>query len=141
MAKNLPSQFKKPVFILTAASLVFSALMLTENAYAQDPGQSSTAAQSYSKTGLKIGSVVYVTTEKLNLRSQPSLDSSSLVGALGMNDQVQIVDLLDSSTALVKVKILKSDADTSKLGPDLYVSSDYLSPNSVAISSSDLAPV
>ena len=115
---------QKPLFVLTTASLVLAALGTTQTANAQS---ASSASVSSFKAGLKVGSIAYVSTDKLNLRSQASLGADVVVGALGRNDQVQTLGLLDNSTPLVKIKIVKSAQASNSLAAELFVSGEYLS--------------
>ncbi|MCE3010725.1 MAG: L,D-transpeptidase family protein [Proteobacteria bacterium] len=78
------------------------------------------------KSSVAVGGIYYVTTFKLNLRKAKSLSSESVIGALTTNDQVKIVDPLDSSTPLVQVKVLKSKSYSGDFN-ELYVSSEFLS--------------
>lgn len=126
---------KKPVFWLLAASSVLSALLQAQPASAQDSKSSdnSSASQNSSKFSLKVGSVLYVTTDKLNLRSKAVVASDTLVGYLTKNDQVEILDLLDNSSSLVKIKIVKSSVADNSIANDLYVSAEYLSKQKAAV--------
>lgn len=125
--------FQKPVFALAMASLVLTAFISAENATAQSSDSGS--AVSATKMGLKVGAVVYVNADKLNVRSQANLNAESVVGQLERNDQVQIVDLLDSSTKMVRISIIKSNSLSNSSGEALYVSADYLSASSSVVSS------
>lgn len=127
MKKSLNIQ--KPLFVLTTASLVLAAMGTVQTAQAQTAGSASVSSV---KMGLKVGSTAYVTTDKLNLRSQASLGADVVVGALGRNDQVQIVSLLDASTPLVKIKIIKSAQADNSLATELFVSGEYLSTSAAA---------
>lgn len=128
----MKANFRKPVYIMTTASLVLSAIIQAESANAQNSAATNTAssgsasaAKNYDKSGIKVGSLMYVTVDKLNLRKANSLGSDAVVGALTLNDQVQIVDALDSSTPLVQIKIIKSSSASNS--NNMYVSAGYLS--------------
>lgn len=129
---------KKPVFWLLAASSVLSALLQAQPAMAQDNASASkgSAAQNSAKFSLQVGSVLYVTTDKLNLRSKAVVASDTLVGYLTKNDQVEVLDLLDNSSSLVKIKIVKSSVADNSIANDLYVSAEYLSKQKAAVETS-----
>lgn len=119
---------RRPIFAFAAASLVLAALIQADTAGAQNTSNSGGSSISQNdKSGIKVGSMMFVATDKLNLRKQASLGSDAVVGSLKLNDQVQIVDAMDSSTPLVKIKIIKSSSADNSLSAELYVSGDYLS--------------
>ena len=131
-------KFQRPLFVLTVASLAFASFATLSTANAQTASV-TTSAVSASKSGLKVGSTVYVISDKINLRSKASLDSSVVVGNLVRNDQVQILDLLSSSgTPLVKIKIIRSSEADNSIASEIFVSAEYLSTsaNAAAVSSS-----
>lgn len=119
------SQYQR---IMISAALTTLAVVLTgagtyaaESAGAQS-GQKSQVAMG--KKGLQLGAKVFVASDALNFRKAPSLSSDVVIGKLALNDEVQIVDLLDSATALIKVKILKSSKfEAGSVG---FVSADYV---------------
>lgn len=116
---------QRPVFALTVASLAISTLLSSENAYSQTSQAGASIASS--KIGLKVGSVVYVTADKLNVRSKPTLSPDAIVGQLLRNDQVQVIDLLKSSgNAVVKIRIVRSSNIDNSAASELYASADYL---------------
>lgn len=122
-------QFLRPSLALTAAILSFASAPL---ALAQNAAKAPTSGQiSSSKQGLKVGSIAFVTSDKLNLRLKASLSADVVIGALGKNDQVQIVSLLDNSSSLVQIKVLRSNTYSGNESP-LFVSADFLSPAAVA---------
>ena len=115
---------KKIVYLLLATFLAGSV-------HATD--FSTIQVQDVNKQTLKVGEVLFVTTYKLNLRSAPTLTSESIVGSLAQNDQVEIIDMLDPSSTLVKIKVLKSGHVGRSLPDQLYVSAEYLSPTAVDV--------
>lgn len=125
---------RKHIFALTALSISLSVLAQAP-AWAQvltESGVESVANVSNTKQGLKVGPVYYVNVDKLNVRSKDTT-TDSLVGYLTRNDQVQILDLLSTSTVMVKIKVVKSGSASNSLAPALYVSGDFLSATQVAV--------
>lgn len=117
---------RKGIFAFAAFSVAMS-LLAQAPAWAQDNSATDSANVSNLKQGLKTGVTYYVNADKLNLRSKNSTSADSVVGSLSRNDQVQIVDMLDNSTAMVKIKIVKSNSASSSDAAELFVSAQYLS--------------
>lgn len=127
--------YRKPMFVFTAAALVMTALIQADTAGAQDNNANNGASVSQNdKSAIKVGSTMFVATDKLNLRNKASLGSDAVVGSLKLNDQVQIVDTMGSSTPLVKIKIIKSSSADNSMGAELYVSGDFLSKQTSTVS-------
>lgn len=85
-------------------------------------------AVGFTKSQLTVGRQYYISADRLNVRaSTQTADSSNVVGRLALNDIVEIVDLLNEGTALVGVRIIKSESYKPKGDLKLYVSKDYLS--------------
>ncbi|MFN7455534.1 MAG: L,D-transpeptidase family protein [Pseudobdellovibrionaceae bacterium] len=116
---------KKTILIASMTGLALVTATSSLKVFAQASSAAATV-RSEDKSSVAVGRVYYVTTFKLNLRNTKSLSSDSVIGALTTNDQVEIVDPLDSSTPLVRVKVLNS-ASYSGNHEELYVSSEFLS--------------
>lgn len=87
------------------------------------------ASQVFAQTAkdqLRVGAT-YFAASTLNVRNHSQIVQSSVVGQLQMNDQVEVLDLMDSSTELVKVSIIKSRTADNSLAADLFVSFKFLS--------------
>jgi hypothetical protein len=84
------------------------------------------------KSSLSKGGSYYVTASALNFRKEASLSNEAVIGKLSQNDQVEVLDLLDGSTPLVRVKVVKSQ-DLS-VGAEGFVSADYLRKEIVKVS-------
>ena len=137
---GMPQSGLRLIFAMATAAISIS---IATPVQAQDLDQAPVTAAPLqgAKLTLKVSDELYVSAGRLNLRSQPSLSADSVIGVLEQNDKVQILDLLDGSTALVKIKILESQDRSLNTGADYYVSADYLSANPVAISAaSDNTP-
>ena len=115
---------QKPLFTLTVASLAFASVGTSSNVYAQSAPANAVSAI---KTGLKVGALVYVSTDKLNLRTKASLSAEAVVGFLERNDQVQVLNTLDANTPLVKIRIVKSNQANRFAAQELFVSAEFLS--------------
>lgn len=67
----------------------------------------------------------FVVTNRLNVRSTPEVTDNNLVGQLGLNDEVRVVQFV-AGTTFVQIEILQTKADLSK-ATAYYVSKEYLS--------------
>ena len=88
---------------------------------------------SVEKSTLRVGQSYYISGDDLNLRSSNSTAPGNVVGKLALNDVVEIADVLDNSTPLVQVKVIKS-AVRNDGSANYFVSKDFLSEKPVAIS-------
>jgi uncharacterized protein YgiM (DUF1202 family) len=75
--------------------------------------------------GLVDSKVYYVFSDRLNVRSAPSFEDSNIVGALGLNDEVQVLEGVEG-TVFVKISILKTNSVIAK-SQFYFVSKNYLS--------------
>ncbi|OFZ12372.1 MAG: hypothetical protein A2Z20_00910 [Bdellovibrionales bacterium RBG_16_40_8] len=69
----------------------------------------------------------YVYSTRLNIRSEPQIRDENIVGALNLNDEVQVIGIV-SDTVFVEVQILKTVAKL-KSASTYFVAKDYLSIN------------
>jgi hypothetical protein len=88
---------------------------------------------SVERSTLQIGQQYYISGDALNLRSSNSTAPGNVVGKLALNDVVEISSLLDDTTPLVQVKVVKSAVKTDG-SVNYFVSKDFLSDKPVAIS-------
>jgi len=110
--------------------LVLAALVATTSlamVFAQPAKAEVSEAIGLKKSVLVVGQTYYISTDGLNVRSSDSTTEKNVVGKLGLNDQVQVVDVLGAETPLVQVNIIKSKTVSSDVAPELFVSKDYLS--------------
>ena len=80
-----------------------------------------------------IDAYVYVASPRLNIRSEPNLNPTSIVGTLELNDVVQITDnqpIGESNFLAIRIIKSRSLLDKNKV---YYASLNYLSPVPVAI--------
>lgn len=78
------------------------------------------------KSKLKLGTLYYVSADRLNVRTSTKTESSdNVIGTLVRNDTVEIVNVLDNGTVLVQVKILKA-TELNTARTELFVNGDYL---------------
>lgn len=77
------------------------------------------------KSNLVVGQVYYIQTDGLNVRASYSATQQNVVGQLLVNDKVQLLDVMDDSLVLVKVRVITGMISTSA-PEELYISKDYL---------------
>lgn len=121
---------KRSEFSLLAGMLVLGILSGPSAGFSQESlrtlsVRSLASTEENAKSSMKVGETYFVTANRLNLRISTSLESSSIRGYLSLGDEVEVLDLLDGSSSMVKIKIIKSMSADS--GKEMYVSADYLS--------------
>lgn len=83
------------------------------------------------KSQLSTGKRYFISTNALNVRSSNSTTEKNIVGQLSINDEVEVYDLLNAATPLVQIKVIKSASLASDVAPELFISKDYLSEQSL----------
>ncbi len=80
-----------------------------------------------------VDTLVYVSSPRLNIRSQPNTDADSIVGTVDMNDVLRIVDSRSiGDQKFIAVRIVKSQSSLDK-NTIYYTSMNYLNPSAVAV--------
>lgn len=87
--------------------------------------EQETAPKPFLRFFEKITGMKYVYTNRLNVRSRPEISEDNLLGALSLNDQVNVIDVV-SGTAFVRIEIIKTN-EVITPAEAYYVSKDYLS--------------
>lgn len=82
--------------------------------------------------------VVYVSSPRLNIRSQPNTDAESIVGSVVMNDVLRIVDNRTiGDQNFIAVRIVKSGSPLDK-GTIYYTSKNFLNSTAVVVAKENL---
>ncbi len=81
----------------------------------------------------RVDSLVYVSSPRLNIRSQPSTDADTIVGTVELNDVLRIIDnRLIGDQQFLAIRIVKSNSPLDK-NVVYYTSMKYLNPTAVAV--------
>lgn len=85
------------------------------------------------KSNIEINKNYYVTSDSVNARTTYSLTVKNVIGKLGFNDVVQVLDTVDNTLPLVRIRIIQSK--TLKVSDDqtIYISKDFLSEKSAQL--------
>ena len=80
-----------------------------------------------------VDTLVYVSSPRLNIRSQPNTDAESIVGTVEMNDILRIMDNKSiGDQKFIAVRIVKSQSLLDK-NMTYYTSMNYLNPTAVVV--------
>lgn len=85
----------------------------------------SNVKKGVAKSDLIVGDTYFIQTDGLNVRASYSATQQNVVGQLLVNDQVQLLDVMDDSLALVKVRVISGMISTSAPS-EVYISKDYM---------------
>lgn len=85
------------------------------------------------KSNIEMNKNYYVTSDAVNVRTTYSLTAKNVIGKLGFNDIVQVLDSVDNTLPLVRIRIIQSK--TLKISNDqtIYISKDFLSEKSAQL--------
>lgn len=82
-----------------------------------------------SSSALAQGQVYFIATDFLNARSSNTVSGNNVIGQFSLNDEVVVLDETDSSSELVKVRVIQSVSISR--GTVAFASKKYLSENFV----------
>ncbi len=88
------------------------------------------------KSKIELNKNYYVISDAVNVRTTYSLTVKNVIGKLGFNDVVQVIDVVDGTLPLVRIRIVKSTSLNISDDQTIYISKDFLNEKSAELKGS-----